>query len=857
MTRIKIISNPYQKTIVFQHWNEVAGCWNPIDQANSPNSMLLREDLIKGFFPFRVKEIVDIIINDYRSDAGKIEIEFEGTDDEYHELVLLCTEDNYPEEVSLTRSARTLENAKDILPSVIGVFRSVENLVESVESLTSESDFNREKIAKELSKFSDASNDIIPICVIGNYSSGKSTFINALVGYELLPSSDEPTTAKVYKISQPKAAKEDQATVQFTYDGRFVSFCFGADFHKFFTDPADNPLSEQLSTLLEELHGERIPIKLHRILDAINTHANRINADIISDLIEIEAPFDEDGLWSKIGKRFVIIDTPGSNSASNVKHYEVLKKAMEGLTNGLPIFVSEFDSLDSTDNDKLYQDINNMQELDNRFTMIIVNKADIAALKKTGHTEEDRDRILHLAIPKKLYAGGLYFVSSIMGLGAKNDEDFIDDHNAEIFEDQRNKYANPKSRFYKQLYRYNIMPEQIRRRYDACSMAHENLIYANSGLYSIEQAINTFATTYSSYNKCQQSIQFLGNVIRIVSEAIDDSKYKREEIKAKISGILAEHEQMLIDQLEQESAHQFAQYTVRYPKYMEGYLAAASKQFTSDELREQEAELLRINAEEKDVEGRRSNVKKSAKVLGDRLAANVTNALRAPSLASIRRIGTDVAEGVKSVADHVGELNKAKTDATIEATDELIASIKANFSDHITHAQTLLESESRAYWARKVEVLKKIQSQIIMASTELVDQKRSELAEIIIQYQEPVFENKVETIFDKADFLHRIFGDSNRVDIEKLTHRYNSEMQNQIQECYAFCRASHAESFDAWMNNLLLLIRENIKQLSPQLQKYVEDIREETAKIADLAFRRTKLDEYAAQINRLMDWSES
>ena len=183
-------------------------------------------------------------------------------------------------------------------------------------------------------------------------------------------------------------------------------------------------------------------------MDAINTHANRINADIISDLIEIEAPFDEDGLWSKIGKRFVIIDTPGSNSASNVKRYEVLKKAMEGLTNGLPIFVSEFDSLDSTDNDKLYQDINNMQELDNRFTMIIVNKADIAALKKTGHTEEDRDRILHLAIPKKLYAGGLYFVSSIMGLGAKNDEDFIDDHNAEIFEDQRNKYANPKSRHY-------------------------------------------------------------------------------------------------------------------------------------------------------------------------------------------------------------------------------------------------------------------------------------------------------------------------------------------------------------------------------------------------------------------------
>ena len=139
---------------------------------------------------------------------------------------------------------------------------------------------------------------------------------------------------------------------------------------------------------------------------------------------------------------------------------------MEDLSNGLPIFVSEFNSLDSTDNDKLYQAINNMKELDNRFTMIVVNKADAASLKKDGFNEDDQDRILSLAIPRQMYAGGLYFVSSIMGLGAKNDQRFIDDHNAEIFEDQYNKYSNPSSRFYKQLYRYNIMPEQIKRRYN-------------------------------------------------------------------------------------------------------------------------------------------------------------------------------------------------------------------------------------------------------------------------------------------------------------------------------------------------------------------------------------------------------
>lgn len=121
------------------------------------------------------------------------------------------------------------------------------------------------------------------------------------------------------------------------------------------------------------------------------------------------------------------------------------KKSDGDLSNGLPIFVSEFNTLDSTDNDKLYQAINNMKELDNRFTMIVVNKADAASLKKDGFNEDDQDRILSLAIPRQMYAGGLYFVSSIMGLGCKERHEIIDDHNAEIFEDQYNKYSNPSS----------------------------------------------------------------------------------------------------------------------------------------------------------------------------------------------------------------------------------------------------------------------------------------------------------------------------------------------------------------------------------------------------------------------------
>lgn len=53
-----------------------------------------------------------------------------------------------------------------------------------------------------IQKFQDATKPQIPLLVLGNYSAGKSTFINSLVGYELLPASDHPTTAKVIQIEK-------------------------------------------------------------------------------------------------------------------------------------------------------------------------------------------------------------------------------------------------------------------------------------------------------------------------------------------------------------------------------------------------------------------------------------------------------------------------------------------------------------------------------------------------------------------------------------------------------------------------------------------------------------------------------
>ena len=95
----------------------------------------------------------------------------------------------------------------------------------------------------------------------------------------------------------------------------------------------------------------------------------------IGDLIEIEIPFGRSTL-DEVNYQIAIFDTPGSNSSTNLQHSDVLDKSMKGMSNGLPIFVTDSSSMDSTDNDNLKDKLKKVSGLDSRFTMIVVNKAE-------------------------------------------------------------------------------------------------------------------------------------------------------------------------------------------------------------------------------------------------------------------------------------------------------------------------------------------------------------------------------------------------------------------------------------------------------------------------------------------------
>ena len=152
MSRVKIISDPYRKQTNFQCEGDAEDDWRPVN----PGSKLLGDSIAHGFFPFKVKEIVDIIVGDYWTSGNPVSIVFEGASDEYGELEAICADARYADTVRLSQSARRLSNARDILPDIIALFHELTPfLTEHVR--------DHSKIDNDLRKFSDASSDAVPI----------------------------------------------------------------------------------------------------------------------------------------------------------------------------------------------------------------------------------------------------------------------------------------------------------------------------------------------------------------------------------------------------------------------------------------------------------------------------------------------------------------------------------------------------------------------------------------------------------------------------------------------------------------------------------------------------------------------
>lgn len=276
MNTVKIRSNPYKKEVSFFSLNE-NNEWYDIKDDNRDGK--LREmSSDKMFLTFRIKEIIDIISNEYSVPGGdKVKVIFEGTEDEYEEVLAVCSDEDVADIITLERSSEFLDDARDVLKNIREIFFNVNPILAGI--------IGEDSIVKNnLNKVVDALDDIIPICVFGNYSAGKSTFINALIGNDILPSGGDPVTAKIYKLSP--SMQEDRIIIDFEYKDEEFELRFDNNEYKIIKGNSNNELIYMINDAIDKMESKELLAMANMALSIINSFEKKNKEDsVIGDMI--------------------------------------------------------------------------------------------------------------------------------------------------------------------------------------------------------------------------------------------------------------------------------------------------------------------------------------------------------------------------------------------------------------------------------------------------------------------------------------------------------------------------------------------------------------------------------------------
>ena len=855
MAEVKIKSNPYERKIEFLSYKEQAGEWEEIQKSN-PDSKLREDESDKSFLPFKIKEIVDIILDEYFTGSDKVSLVFEGTKEEYEELKKICELPEIADKVVLSKTKTILENAKLILGDTKEIFKMVQPIIMKIVR-------DDEKVKIDLNKVADALDDIIPICVFGNYSAGKSTFINSLIGHEILPSGGDPVTAKIYKISM--SSSDELAKIRFKHWDNEIELLYEEKIFRIRKGSFEDEMIVELSRIMEENAKEDMFTLVNNALEFINGYEKKDMGSIeISDVIEVEVPFTKEGVLGRSRNKFVIFDTPGSNSNSNTDHSKVLADALQGFSNGIPVWISQYESVDSNDNAKLCDDVLNIKALDKRFTMIVFNKADTSDLPEGGFSEKQVKNILEYNSVEKMYAGGIYFVSAIMGLGAKNDGELTDKHYRRIYRSQQEMFSELDDTDYATLYTYNIMPEQIKNEVveysKVCARDKTDLIYANSGLFCIEQEMEDFASKYSAYNKCQMVYMFLDEVIHKTNDAIREKTEFLTRTRETRTKELEAEKQQLLDTLSATTKTKESEYCKESKAFIKTYVdSSLDYSYNPEDLAELDIQITRHNEVENKFAAQINDYTESVNSLFGHLKSNTQSLLKGNLKESFKTIKDDLVKDYKEMQENKNEMDTSRSEIDKATSDEIIGIVVGRYKKSIIDAQEKASAVTKKHWMDNAEALKNTLVAIITGSDALSSKQREELTEIIINHQGLDVDDEANKIFVKAKYLKgQIFGfrlsTSERLDTKRLANNFNDMIAKSIKAMSVDLNDNCYEVFKIWQAHLCSVIEENITELNPQLKQIAELIKEETDKINELADNQQTISSSLDAIKELMDW---
>ena len=853
MTQIKIKSNPYNREISYQTLDGETGNWIDIKRSDERSRLRERESE-RSFLPFKIKEILSIIVKEYYVGREKVQLIFEGTQDEYVEIASVCESDEFKEKIDLMRSNRILKNARFIKEKIKETFETVNPVIKQIMQ-------DDEEVIKEINKVSKALDDVIPLCVFGNYSAGKSTFINALIGVEILPSGSDPVTAKIYEIKKSK--HPDQAEITFEFHNERIKLSIEG---KELIVSEGNPGLEIVKSIKDEISNDgtyELYAMVRIAIEILNNYEKRDReVTEISNVISLSVPFSPNGVIGTSQNKFVIFDTPGSNSNSNEDHSIVLDEAMAGFSNGIPLWITQYDAHDTKDNAELCDNVLKIDKLDKRFTMIIFNKADDADLPEDGFTEKQVNEILEYRAIEKMYANGIFFVSSIIGLGGKNNGEFVDRFYGKKFRTQSSIFSDPENIDYMSLYKYNIMPSQVKQNALEYSQKNENLIYSNSGLYCVEKEIETFASKHSAYNKCQMALSFLSNVIDKTNARIEKKKKTRKEIRDHFEQQLDAEAQLLKQEIDNSAKTMEEDNKEASKSVIKEYVNQVLQYpMDEDELATEDTKIRKKIFEHYDYESIEQQLQEAKDKRWEHWQDNVQGLFKRNFIDTAKTLVNDIASDVKNVQESKSKKNEKEKSLDHMASNETIKYVIDFYQDNIDDAQKKLSTYLDKYWSEKERDFKK---QLILKVTEsdtLTDSQREEMASKIQNYDINNFKEQANSVFVREKFLKgTLLGihiiDDEKLNTSRLARIYNDKIKTSVKEMSQMMNDDCFMQFKNWERQILDEINAGLTEFNPGLKDLVNKIRIETESLIELEQNQTLIRYSFETIESLMSWEK-
>lgn len=406
----------------------------------------------------------------------------------------------------------------------------------SAESFSGQLDTEVKNIREKIESLAD---NHVSLCFTGVYSAGKSSLINALLGYRILPEAVKSETAKMFKIFSPQNGEAAKICFLVKNVYSVLEWNESVQAFEFAKGPSESEIVTEIQNVVNEGKGKFQHDQIRTILSHLNT-MTEISPDIT---IVFPVSLDTDAV------QFTIYDTPGSDS-NYLEHQAVLNDALAEQTQSILVFVVHPTKLEGAGNNALLNYLKSAEEkssktsIDIGRSLFVVNYSDTIKasdreqLRYSEIKNKDDERFsIKLADKKLLFATAKfgYIAKAVKNNIATDDEawDFEDNCNGIISKSSK----NPNGPCFRQNHcatSERATSLMISRCEEALIEAENNddkaeRLHISSGLFALEAEIRNYGEKYAAAVKAYAIIHSVEEALKKLNNRADSLRRSNDK----------------------------------------------------------------------------------------------------------------------------------------------------------------------------------------------------------------------------------------------------------------------------------------------------------------------------------------